>query len=108
MLYIKNLWTMQPETKSEHPAAFPPELPKRCIQLFSYKNDVVCDPFMGSGTTGDVAARLERSFVGVEKSVEYFGWAKERIEGAETQTIASKALMPVTPLDHKEDAAEIW
>lgn len=108
MLYIKNLWTMQPETKSEHPAAFPPELPKRCIQLFSYKNDVICDPFMGSGTTGDVAARLERNFIGVEMSSEYFGWAKERIEGAETQTSVGKQLMTTQVLDHKEDAAQIW
>lgn len=108
MLYIKNLWTMQPETKSEHPAAFPPELPKRCIQLFSYKNDVVCDPFMGSGTTGDAAVRLERNFIGVEMSGDYFNKAKERVEGAETQTAISKTLMPNIPLDMRDNSAETW
>lgn len=94
MAYIKNLWPMTPETKSNHPAAFPPELPKRCIKLFSYKNDVICDPFMGSGTTGDVAVRLERSFVGVEKSANYYAEATQRIETAELQTSIAKAVIP--------------
>ena len=108
MIYIKNLWTMNPKTNSNHPAAFPLELPNRCIKLFSYKDDVVCDPFTGSGTTGESAVRLERSFVGVEMSETYYTEAKERIEDAHTQTTASKLLIPKAPVDEKTDAAEIW
>ena len=47
MEWTKNVWKMHPETKSDHPAAFPPELPLRCIKLFSYVGDTICDPFMG-------------------------------------------------------------
>ncbi len=94
MTYVKNLWTMQPETKSKHPAAFPMELPNRCIKLLSYEGDVVCDPFLGSGTTGDAATRLKRSFVGIEKSVDYFNMAKDRIDTASVQTSLIKSIMP--------------
>ena len=105
MIYVKNLWTMNPQTKSSHPAAFPPELPKRCIKLFSYKGDTVMDCFMGSGTTGEVAAQLERNFVGIEKSQAYFDGAKLRIESANTKIEASKQVMPVVPEDIKDEDA---
>jgi site-specific DNA-methyltransferase (adenine-specific) len=108
MSWTKNVWKMHPETKSEHPAAFPIELPNRCIKLFSYQEDLVLDPFMGSGTTGESAVRLERSFVGVEKSDAYFGGAKERVEEAELQTALAKQIMPRAPVDPKEDAAEAF
>jgi len=94
MTYVKNLWHMHPETQSKHPAAFPLELPNRCIKLLSYEGDLVCDPFLGSGTTGDAAVRLKRSFVGVEKSEEYFKMAKERIDTAEIQTSLIASIMP--------------
>lgn len=94
MSWTKNVWTMKAETNSDHPAPFPPELPLRCIKLFSYVGDTICDPFMGSGTTGDVAVRWDRNFVGIEKSGNYFTSAKERIEGAELQASASKIVIP--------------
>ena len=108
MSWTKSVWKMHPETNSAHPAAFPPELPARCIKLFSYQDDTVCDCFMGSGTTGDVAARLERNFVGVEKSDGYFPDAKKRIEEATTQTTIAKMVMPTNPIDIKDDAAIAW
>jgi site-specific DNA-methyltransferase (adenine-specific) len=108
MTYIKNLWTMSPETKSKHPAAFPIELPTRCIKLFSYKKDTIMDCFLGSGTTGEAAVRLERNFVGIEKSEAYFNMAKERIEGAELQTSLIKEVIPTAPIDHKTDSEEMW
>jgi site-specific DNA-methyltransferase (adenine-specific) len=108
MSWTKNVWKIHPETKSKHPAAYPPELPSRCIKLFSYKEDVICDPFLGSGTTGDVAVRLERSFVGVEMSETYFKMAKERIEAADTQTQLSRQFMPNLPVDPKDNLVEVW
>lgn len=108
MSWTKNVWKMHPETKSKHPAAFPIELPNRCIKLFSYKEDTVLDCFLGSGTSGESAVRLERNFVGVEKSEDYFNMAKERIEGAELQASLIRQVMPALPIDHKTDAEEMF
>jgi site-specific DNA-methyltransferase (adenine-specific) len=108
MSWTKNVWKMQPETASEHPAAFPPELPNRCIRLFSYKDDVICDPFLGSGTTGEVAVRLNRSFIGVEMSDTYYNMAKTRIDEAETQTSIVNKIMPEAPIDAKDDIDNVW
>jgi site-specific DNA-methyltransferase (adenine-specific) len=58
---------------------FPEELPRRCIEMLSYKEDVVFDPFCGLGTTCLVAKRLERNYIGFEMSVEYCKKARSRI-----------------------------
>lgn len=108
MTYIKNLWTMRPETHSNHPAAFPLELPNRCIQLLSYKEDTVMDCFLGSGTTGEAAVRNGRNFVGIEMSSDYFAEAKKRIDAAELQTSLSNTLMPTIPIDEKTDINDVW
>jgi len=79
MLYTQNVWKMNAENNSDHPAAFPEELPSRCIKLFSYKGDTVMDCFMGSGTTGVMSKRLGRNFIGIEKSNKYFEDATIRI-----------------------------
>jgi site-specific DNA-methyltransferase (adenine-specific) len=108
MTYIKNLWTMNPETRSKHPAAFPIELPKRCIQLLSYKEDTIMDCFLGSGTTGEAAVRYGRNFVGVEMSKDYYAMAKERIEAADLQTSLASSIMPNPPIDAKTDVDNVW
>jgi len=108
MIYIKNLWNISAETKSNHPAPFPVELPSSCIKMFSYKEDTIMDCFLGSGTSGEAAVRLGRNFVGVEISKDYFNMAKERIEAAELQTSLIKQVMPILPIDPKEDVADIW
>lgn len=71
--YTMGVWDMAPAKKSKvgHPAPFPEELPYRCIKLFSYKNDVVLDPFVGSGTTAVVAKKLGRQYIGLDISPEY-------------------------------------
>ena len=65
--------------KFNHPAMFPEELAKRCIKLFSYKNDLVLDPFNGAGTTTFAANLLERKYIGIDISETYCEIAKERI-----------------------------
>jgi site-specific DNA-methyltransferase (adenine-specific) len=78
-----SIWNFAPETQMKkygHPAMFPEELPKRLIKLFSYKKDVILDPFMGVGTTGVIAKRLGREFIGIEIDKQYFNIAKERIK----------------------------
>lgn len=66
-----NIWRIQPATNSKHPAAFPLELAEKVIKYYSFKNDVVLDPFAGSGTVGAAAARLSRRFALFEVNPEY-------------------------------------
>lgn len=63
----------------EHPAAFPLYLPSIFIELMTEQGDTVCDPFMGSGTTGDAAKALGRKFVGVELNSGYFDHTSTRL-----------------------------
>lgn len=63
-----------------HPAPFPLELAERVIRLFSYQQDVILDPFMGSGTTCLAAKQLGRAYVGVDISPEYCELARQRLE----------------------------
>ena len=62
-----------------HPAVFPEQLANDHILSWSNENDIVFDPFMGSGTTGKMALLNNREFIGIEKVDEYFEIAKERI-----------------------------
>ena len=81
MEYTKSVWNMNTESakKIGHPAPFPVELSYRLVQLFSFKNDIVLDPFMESGTTAIAAINSERNYVGFEISDEYCKLAEERI-----------------------------
>ena len=81
MEWTNGLWTFNGESKKRigHPAPFPKELPYRCIKLFSYQEDLVFDPFVGSGTSLVVAANLNRKTIGVEIDKNYCELAKERI-----------------------------
>ncbi len=81
MEWTKSVWTMTPESarKVGHPAPFPPELPYRLLQLYTFRGDIVLDPFMGSGTTAIAALQSERAFVGYEISAEYAALARQRI-----------------------------
>jgi DNA modification methylase len=66
-----NVWRIQPNTNSKHPAAFPLELAEKVIRYYSFKHDVVLDPFAGSGTVGAAAARLGRRFALFDINPEY-------------------------------------
>ena len=63
-----------------HSAAFPEELPEWFIKLFTKKYDWVLDPFLGSGTTVEVAQRMERNSIGIEIIPEYVEMAKAKLE----------------------------
>jgi modification methylase len=83
--WTKSVWTMNPESarKVGHPAPFPIELPYRLIQLYTFKKDIILDPFMGSGTTAMAALQAERKYIGYENNTEYMKLAKERIARCE-------------------------
>jgi DNA modification methylase len=72
-----NIWKIHPSTNSKHPAAFPLELAKRVISYYSFKGDVVMDPFAGSGTVGAAAAQLDRRFVLFEINPDYIPLIQE-------------------------------
>ena len=80
-----SIWKIQPESakKVGHPAPFPLALAERVIRLYSFMDDVVLDPFMGSGTTCVAARRLGRHYVGFDVEPEYVKLARERIEKME-------------------------
>lgn len=88
MEWTKSVWLMNPESakKIGHPAPFPEELPFRLIQLYSFKGDIILDPFMGSGTTAISAIKSERKFVGYDISQEYISLAENRLKPYLTQT----------------------
>ena len=80
--YNKSVWDMQAESarKIGHPAPFPVELPRRLIQLYTFENEVVLDPFMGSGQTAIAAANSDRHYIGYEVDEEYVALAGRRIQ----------------------------
>jgi site-specific DNA-methyltransferase (adenine-specific) len=88
MEWTKSIWTMNAESARRigHPAPFPEELPHRLIQLYSFKGDIILDPFMGSGTTAISALKTDRKFVGYDTSKEYIDLAEKRIEPLLKQT----------------------
>ena len=82
-----SVWEFAPESakRVKHPAPFPVELPKRFIELYTFEDDLVLDPFLGSGTTAVAAVLTQRHFVGYEVSAEYCEIARKRIEEARGQ-----------------------
>lgn len=80
--WVYGKWSIAPERnmkKYKHDAMFPEELVKRLLKLFSYKNDIVLDPFNGAGTTTKVAKQLNRKFIGIDISEEYCKTAEDRL-----------------------------
>lgn len=75
-------WKIPPEHRMKrfgHPAIFPEELVERFLKLFSYRADIVLDPFNGAGTTTFVARQLGRTYLGIELSEEYCRTATQRL-----------------------------
>ncbi len=84
--WVIGRWSIPPETHMKeygHPAMFPEEIPRRLLKLFSYRNDIVLDPFNGAGTTTLVAWKQFRRFIGIDISPQYCQKAIERIERSE-------------------------
>ena len=81
MAWTKSVWTMNTESarKIGHPAPFPVELPYRLIQLYTFRGDVVLDPFLGSGSTAIAALKSERAYIGYEIDPEYAKLAEARL-----------------------------
>lgn len=85
-----NLWRIHPAFHSEHPAVFPIELAKKVIKYYSFKNDVVLDPFAGTGTVGRAAIAQSRRFVLIENEPKYINIIRKEMPdwlGAATKEV---------------------
>lgn len=85
--WTKSIWEMNAVSakKVGHPAPFPEALPYRLIQLYSFKNDIVLDPFIGSGTTGMAALKSDRAYIGYDNSQEYVDLAEKKLTPLKNQ-----------------------
>jgi DNA modification methylase len=80
--WVVGKWSIAPEKRMkdfDHPAMFPEELAERVIKLFSFKNDIILDPFNGVGTTTKVAKTLDRKYIGIDTDEEYCKKARKRM-----------------------------
>ena len=102
MDWTNGLWVFNGESKKRigHPAPFPTELPRRCVKLFSYVDDVVLDPFSGSGTTLIAAVTNNRKGIGIDVDRKYCELARKRIlentEPAQVETPKKKVVKKET------------
>jgi modification methylase len=75
-----SIWEFPPESarRVSHPAPFPVSLPRRFIELYTYLDDLVLDPFIGSGTTAVAAVETGRRYIGYDVNDEYLQTARQR------------------------------
>jgi len=92
-----DLWRIPAEsaTRVGHPAPFPVELPLRLIDLYTYRDDLVLDPFLGSGTTAVAAARRHRRHTGYDTDPAYVELARHRV----AEEVAARDLPALQPAD---------
>lgn len=90
-----DVWRIDPESarRVQHPAPFPVELPRRLIELYTYADDLVLDPFLGSGTTMVAALRTGRRAIGFDLDPDYVEIASERYETAKQRRPAGRAFV---------------
>jgi site-specific DNA-methyltransferase (adenine-specific) len=84
-----SVWEIAPELAKRvgHPAPFPAELPRRFIELYTYKDELVLDPFIGSGSTAVAAAQTGRPWIGYDISEEYAEITRKRVAAVEADLL---------------------
>ncbi len=105
-----NIWHIKPAYDSRHPAIFPLELAERVIKYYSFKGDVVLDPFAGIGTTGKAATKLGRRFVLIEQETKYARiildevkqWLGEKAKDVLTFNLAPVEMASVPELNYAD------
>ena len=83
-----SVWNIPPVSARRigHPAPFPVELPRRLIELYTFKGDLVLDPFVGSGSTAVAAVESGRHFAGYDIEPAYLEIAEDRVAAARTSS----------------------
>ncbi len=97
-----NLWRIKPAHDERHPAIFPVELAEKVIAYYSFKGDVVLDPFAGMGTVGKAAVKLGRRFVLIERDARYIEIMRSEAKtwlGEEAKDILTINSAPIDPND---------
>ena len=100
---VTNIWKIHPAHSKKHPAIFPLELAEKVIRYYSFKNDVILDPFAGIGTVGKAASKLNRRFVLFEINEDYVNEIKKKIENwlqQEVEEVNWINCKPVVPIKH--------
>jgi len=78
--WVHGIWRIRSVQRNEyHEAMFPEELVRRCIKMYSFPNDIVLDPFIGSGTVAVVAKKLVRNYIGYELKQKHANYANDRL-----------------------------
>jgi len=93
-----NIWRIKPAHDPRHPAIFPVELAEKVISYYSFKGDVVLDPFAGIGTVGKAAVRLRRRFVLLEQNPRYISMIREEAKswlGKEAKQVLTINCAPI-------------
>jgi site-specific DNA-methyltransferase (adenine-specific) len=94
-------WNIPGEKQDRHLAMFPEELPRRLIKMFSFVDDTVLDPFLGSGTTSLAARKLGRNSIGYEINLEFLPLIQEKL-GIHQKRMSEDAEFEITTQDHVE------
>jgi DNA modification methylase len=110
MAMTLDIWSMPTESARRvgHPAPFPVELPEQLIRLYTFQNDLVLDPFMGSGSALVAAARCQRRYVGYDLDQNYVDLARRRVAEELAAPVIESAddrvdTAPSTGVDHNDD-----
>ncbi len=115
MDWTTDVWDIPSESavRVGHPAPFPVELPQRLIELYTYRGDLVLDPFMGSGSTAVAAVHTDRHFVGYDTDPEFARAATDRADQARAERAQREAspepdrhwwyVQPKAPIDQSAD-----
>jgi site-specific DNA-methyltransferase (adenine-specific) len=111
MDWTNGLWSFSGESKKKigHPAPFPIELPKRCIKLFSFTEDTILDPFLGSGTTLVASYLNNRKGIGIDVDAHYCKIALDRLkkEGGMGQTSITQYFPPAKTRQKRKKKIQI-
>lgn len=107
MALTLGVWNMPTESAKRvgHPAPFPVELPEQLIRLYTYKNDLVLDPFLGSGSTAVAAAALGRRYVGYDLDPAYVEIARSRVAELDGQATEPPPTSPPPKTAAPDDPA---
>jgi DNA modification methylase len=100
---VTNIWKIHPAHSKKHPAVFPLELAEKVIRYYSFKNDVILDPFAGIGTVGEAATKLNRRFALFEINEDYIDEIKRNIENwlkREVEDVNWINCEPVSPVKY--------
>ena len=98
-LYFSGHWRFPGARQDRHLAMFPDELPRRLIRMFTFPDETVLDPFLGSGTTSRVARELGRNSIGYETNPEFIPLIREKIgpDGIFARVVSAKAPGKLAP-----------